>query len=78
MPSAIYKNTYFHYNGLLLVVFKEKRHFWKIAIFTAIMAMYTGARTEIINNDGISRLDLAICQVQITKTPIFIAMAYYC
>ena len=77
MPSVIYKNTYFHYNGLLLVVFKEKRQFWKIAIFTAIMAMYAGTHTEIINNDGILRLFLAICQVRFTKIPIFITLAYY-
>ncbi len=77
MLSAIYKNPYFQYKGLLLLVFKEKWQFWKIAIFTAIMAMYGGARTEIINNDGISRLFLAKCQVQFTKTPTVITTAFY-
>ena len=48
-----------------------------MTIFTPILALYWGARTEIINNDGVSRLFLAICQVQFTKTRIFTKIVYY-
>ena len=43
-----------------------------MTIFTTILPLYLGTRTEIINNDGVSRLFLAICQVQYTKIPIYI------
>ena len=46
-------------------------------ILTAILPFYLGARTEVINNYGVSRLYLAICQVQFIKTPISIKMAYH-
>ena len=39
-----------------------------MTIFTAILPFYSGARTEVINNYVVSRLYLAICQVQFTKT----------
>ena len=48
-----------------------------MTIFTAIVPLYSGACTEIIKIDGGLRLFLAICQVQFTKTPIFIKRAYH-